>query len=118
MIIVLFFVLRKHLCTSCYYYNRVCHVGWGKLSAYMFKRNSGNYRLGGKLAQFTWIVMATMLPIAVTSVVVIWKWFSPFYTLIFAVLVAMSVLNFLIQKKSCQKCKMRLICSASLAKGT
>jgi len=27
--IMLIFVLRKHLCTHCFYYGKVCGTGWG-----------------------------------------------------------------------------------------
>jgi hypothetical protein len=41
-LIMLIFVLRKHLCTGCYYYDKWCHCGWGKLSSAMYKKDSGN----------------------------------------------------------------------------
>jgi hypothetical protein len=116
MLLMLVFVLRKHLCTSCYYYGKSCHVGWGKLSARLFKQNSGNYELGVKLANVTWILVATILPIIGIGAVVIWKWFSIYPTLLFIVFIVMSGLNFAIHKKSCEKCKMRFICPGSLAK--
>jgi hypothetical protein len=116
IILMLVFVLRKHLCTNCYYYGKSCHVGWGKLSACLFKQKSGNYELGGKLANVTWILVATILPIIGIGAVVIWKWVSLYYTLLFIVFIVMSGLNFAIQKKSCEKCKMRFICPGSLAK--
>jgi hypothetical protein len=28
---MLLFVLRKHLCTHCYYYGKRCNTGWGEL---------------------------------------------------------------------------------------
>ena len=42
-IIMLGLILRKHLCTHCYYYNKLCGTGWGKLSSCLFKEKSGNY---------------------------------------------------------------------------
>ena len=61
LVIMLLFVLRKHLCTNCYYYGKLCSTGWGKL-ALMFKKNSGNYEFGVKLAGITWM-LATLIPI-------------------------------------------------------
>ena len=52
-VIMLIFVLRKHLCTNCYYYGKWCHSGWGKLASLMFKKNSGSWKFGIKLARFT-----------------------------------------------------------------
>jgi len=54
--IMLIFVLRRHLCTHCFYYGKVCNTGWGKLASWLFKKNSGNYELGGKLAGITWML--------------------------------------------------------------
>jgi hypothetical protein len=80
-------------------------VGWGKLSACLFKQNSGNYELGGKLAIVTWILVATILPIIGIGAVVIWKWFSIYYTLLFIVFIVMSGLNFAIQKNLAKNAK-------------
>jgi hypothetical protein len=117
MILMLVFILRKHLCTNCFYYGRSCHVGWGRLSALLFKQNSGNYELGGKLANVTWILVATIFPLIGIGVVVIWKWFSIYQASLLIVFIIISGLNFVIQKKSCEKCKMRFICPGSMAKG-
>jgi len=46
-------ILRKHLCIYCYYYGRLCGMGWGKLSSCLFKEKSGNDELGMKLAGLT-----------------------------------------------------------------
>ena len=37
-IIMVYIVLRKLVCTNCYYYDKWCGLGWGKLSALMFKK--------------------------------------------------------------------------------
>ena len=31
-------ILRKLVCTKCYYYDRWCSMGWGKLSALLFRQ--------------------------------------------------------------------------------
>ena len=56
-------ILRKHLCIYCYYYGRLCGMGWGKLSSCLFKEKSGNYELGMKLAGLTWGLL-TVIPIS------------------------------------------------------
>jgi hypothetical protein len=50
LVLMLVFVLRKHLCTNCYYYGKMCSTGWGLLFALLFKKGSGNYMLGTRLA--------------------------------------------------------------------
>ena len=113
--IMLIFVLRKHLCTHCFYYGKVCGTGWGKLAACLFKKNSGNYELGGKLAGVTWM-LAMFLPLIGMVIALILNWFSITITLLLVVFIVLSVVNFLIHRESCRKCKMRFICPGSTAK--
>jgi hypothetical protein len=37
-VLMVFFVLRKIICTNCYYYDKWCAMGWGKLAALFFKQ--------------------------------------------------------------------------------
>ena len=67
-LIMMVFVLRKYLCTNCYYYDKWCHCGWGKLSSVMFKKGSGNQELGGKLAGFSW---GTLMGLPIIGMVII-----------------------------------------------
>ena len=114
--VMLFFVLRKHLCTHCYYYGKRCNTGWGKLSALMFKKNSGNYELGVKLAGITWI-LATLIPIiGIIGVLILNYSLSTLILLILFIL--LTPVNFVTHKKACEKCKMRFICPASMARGS
>jgi predicted outer membrane lipoprotein len=45
LLIVFQVLLKKHICTGCYYYGKWCHVGCGKLSAALFKPDIGNFQL-------------------------------------------------------------------------
>ena len=114
LVIMLLFVLRKHLCTHCYYYGKRCNTGWGKLSSFMFKKDSGNYQLGIKLAGITWM-LATLIPI-VGSVLTLVLNYSTFTLSLLVLFVLLTPINFVIHKKACEKCKMRFICPASMAK--
>ena len=115
LIIMLLFVLRKHLCTHCYYYGKLCSTGWGKLSALMFKKNSGNYQLGVKLAGITWI-LATAIPIVGIILALVLD-YSPSNLIFLILFILLAPVNFINHKKACKKCKMRFICPASMAKG-
>jgi hypothetical protein len=113
---MLFFMLRKHLCINCYYYNKWCHCGWGKLSSTMFKKNTGVQKLGGKLAGLTWGILMT-LPIIVMIIIIIIDEVSLIEKLFFLVpFVALVVVNGILHKIDCEKCKMRFICPGSAAK--
>jgi hypothetical protein len=110
IVIMLLFVLRKHLCTNCYYYGKRCNTGWGKI-ALIFRKNSGNYKTGTALAGLTWMLV-TLIP--VTGFIIIL--FSNFSLVLFVLFVLLTPVNFIIHKKACETCKMRFICPASMAK--
>ncbi len=114
LIIMLIFVLRRHLCTNCYYYDKRCSTGWGDLAAVMFKKNSGNYELGVKLAGITW-GLATIAPIIGIIAVLIFN-FKIYLLVIFILFIILTPLNFMMHKHLCIKCKMRNICPASMAR--
>jgi len=117
-VIMLGFVLRKHLCTHCYYYNKLCGTGWGKLSSYLFKEKSGNYKLGMKLASLTWGLL-TIIPIFVIPVAMFLheEFLVPSGISLISFL-AIMVVNQFLRKKGCAQCKMRYLCKASASKVT
>ncbi len=114
LLTMLIFVLRKHLCTNCYYYGKRCSTAWGKLAALMFEKNSGNYELGVKLAGVTWGV-AIGLPIIVMVAILIFN-FDVHLLVILVLFVVLTPLNLMMHKQSCVRCKMRNICPASMAR--
>jgi membrane protein YdbS with pleckstrin-like domain len=113
--VMLIFVLRKHLCTNCFYYGKICGTGWGKLAACLFRKNSGNYELGGKLASITWI-LAMFFPLIGMIFALIFNWFSITIALLLMIFIILSGMNFFIHKKTCERCKMRFICPGSVAR--
>jgi len=112
--ITLLFVVRKHLCTHCYYYGRMCSTGWGCLSAAMFKKNSGSYQLGVTLAGITWM-FATVTPIGGTILALVID-YSIFNLLFLIVFILLTPVNIISHRNDCRKCKMRFVCPASMAK--
>ena len=115
-IIMLGFVLRKHLCTHCYYYDRLCGTGWGKLSSRLFKEKSGNYELGTKLAGLTWGLLTIVPIIAIPIAIFLHREFLVPGVISLASFLVVMMLNQLWRKKGCGQCKMRYICKASAAK--
>jgi len=114
LIVMLLFVLRKHLCTNCYYYGKRCSTGWGKLSSLMFKEKSGNYELGIKLAGITW-GLATLIPI-IGSIISLILNFTTYRLGLLMLFIFLTPFNFIFHKNSCKRCKMRNICPASIVK--
>ena len=115
-VIMLVFVLRKHLCTGCYYYDQWCHCGWGKLSSAMFKKDSGNQELGGKLAGLTWGIIMSLPIIGMLAVIIMGKTPLTDELIFFVPFIILIVINGILHKKDCGKCKMRFVCSGSGAK--
>lgn len=115
-LIMMVFILRKYLCTTCYYYDKCCHCGWGKLSSLMFKKKSGDIESGGKLALFSWSVLmgfpiSIMIFIILTNSILLLD--ELFFFIPFIILV---IINGILHKIDCEKCKMRYICPGSSAK--
>lgn len=115
-LIMLGFVLRKHLCTHCYYYDSWCGTGWGKLSACLFKQKSGNYELGMKLAGMTWGLLSVVPIIAIPLAMFLHKEFLLYGGISLASFLVIMIINQFGRKKGCSQCKMRYICTASAYK--
>lgn len=117
-IIMVFIVLRKLVCINCYYYDRWCCTGWGKLSALFFKKGnieelSTNTDI--KLAPFTYGFLS-IVPIILIIVSIIQE-FSISKVIVLVLLLSISFYSGAIsRKKSCEKCKMKLICPGSAVK--
>ncbi len=110
--VMLVFVLRKHLCTHCYYYGKWCSTGWGKLSSLLFKEKSGDYELGVKLAGITWGI-GTLLPIVLGILAIVINKRVLLLWILFMMLTP-PVIYF--HKVSCKTCKMREKCPASMTR--
>lgn len=109
-------VLRKHLCTHCYYHGRWCHCGWGKLSSAMFHAKSGDRHLGESLVMPTWGIILFM-PVIVMALVIVLGIAPPILELWFLVpFVILVIVQGILHKKDCRQCRMRFICPGSAAK--
>ena len=117
-IIMVFVVLRKLVCTDCYYYDKWCCMGWGKLSALFFKKGKVekfSNTLGLKLAPLTYGLLS-LIPI-ILIVISLFQEFSLFKIIVLILLLLISFYSGVIgRKKSCAKCKMRLTCPGSAVK--
>ena len=114
LVLMLGVVLRKHLCSHCYYYGRRCGTGWGLLAARLFPRGNGNYALGVRLAGITWGV-AYLLPLLAAGGL----WLVPGGRVSLPVLfgfLLFSLLGFFWHRASCASCKMRCRCPASMVR--
>jgi uncharacterized Tic20 family protein len=80
----------------------------------MFKKESGNYQLGIKLANITW-ALVTLIPIIGMFFVMIVS-YSTLRVGLFVLFILLTLINLVIHKRACNRCKMRFICPASMAK--
>ncbi|MCD6283752.1 hypothetical protein J7J12_00670 [bacterium] len=116
VIIMLGFILRKNLCTHCYYYNKLCGMGWGKLSSCLFKEKSGNYKLGMKLAGLTWGLLTIIPIVAIPIAMFLHREFLVSGGISLTAFLTIMAVNQFVRKKECVQCKMKHICKASAAK--
>ena len=117
-IIMVYVILRKLVCTNCYYYDRWCAMGWGKLSALFFKRGKiEDFRtsIGVKLAPLTYGLLA-IIPL-VLIVISLFQKFSLLKIVVLILLLLISSYSGAIsRKKTCAECKMKLMCPGTAAK--
>ena len=117
-VIMVFVVLRKLACPNCYYYDKWCNIGWGKLCALFFKKGDIekiNTSLGIKIAPLVYGSL-TLIPF-ILLVISMFKGFSLIKLSVVVLLVLIGFYSGTIsRKKSCAKCRMRLICPGSAIK--
>ena len=115
---MVYIVLRKLVCTNCYYYDKWCCIGWGKLSALFFKKGDIEKFAEGpgiKVAPFVYGSL-TLVPL-VFLVISMFSGFAPFKLLILVLLLLVGFYSSGVsRKKSCANCRMRLICPGSAVK--
>ena len=116
IIIMLGFVLRRQLCTTCYYYNKMCHCGWGKVSSAMFKKDCGNLESGCKIALFTWAIIMVVPIFGMIIILILEKSTWLYEIIVFIPFIILVIITAILHTIDCEKCKMRFICPGSAAK--
>ncbi len=111
-VIMIVFVLRKLLCTNCYYYGKWCHIGWGKLATLFFKKGDQSKfktSIGQKVAPVTYGIL-TLLPL----LILIFSMFQQFSFLKLGIFIGILIVGGysggIARKKACNECKMKLNC--------
>jgi hypothetical protein len=111
LVLVVQVLLKKHNCSGCYYYGRLCHLGWGKLSAWLFEQDSGSAVVGKRLSLFYVmsppVILVSALTIGVLAPV------SAVHWILLAVYVALNAITFPVRRQGCQRCAMRDVCPGS-----
>jgi hypothetical protein len=115
-IVMVYVVLRKLVCTHCYYYDKLCSMGWGKLAALFFEKKEENFDncTGIKIAP---IVYGFLTLVPIVCLVVSLLSFSYEKALVLVLLLAVSMYSGTInRKRACAKCKMKDRCPGSAVK--
>ncbi len=114
IVVVVQVLLKKHNCSGCYYYDKLCHLGWGKISSAMFKKNSGDPETGKKLSIF--YILSPPLIFLSSLIYAVIKNPINSYWLGFAAFIILNIVSFPLRKKGCSLCTMREVCPGSAAK--
>lgn len=115
LVVIIQVLLKKHNCSGCYYYDKLCHLGWGKISSAMFKQDSGDPNVGMKLAIF--YILPPPLIFVTALIHAIIKSPGGVYWFILVVYIIMNLVSFPLRKRGCGVCAMRKTCPGSAAKG-
>jgi hypothetical protein len=106
------------VCTNCYYYDKWCGIGWGKLSALFYKKgdiNDFSKSSGIKIAPLIYGLLM-FIPIILIIVSMIQE-FNIFKIVVLVLLLLISGYSGSVgRKKSCSQCKMMLLCPGSAVK--
>lgn len=109
---IVIFVLRKLVCTNCYYYGKWCGTGWGKLAALFFKQGDiGKFgtSAGIKIAPLTYGLL-TIVPVILVLISLIIEFTVP-KVAVLVLLLAVSFYSGAVSRgKACKQCKMRNSC--------
>ncbi len=114
LVLIIQILLKKHNCSGCYYYDKMCHLGWGKISSAMFKQDSGNPKTGMKLSLF-YIISPPLILITSLTFGIVNKP-SLIYWLLLIIFVALNIASFPLRKNGCSLCAMREVCPGSAVK--
>ena len=115
-LIMVFVVLRWLVCRNCYYYGKWCPIGWGKLSALLFKQGSiENFSKspGVKLAPLTYGLLS-LIPLVLIIIALVKDFTVPKVVILILLLLVSGYSAVGNRKKSCANCKMRTICPGAL----
>src|SRR4030042_2414480 len=111
-LLMVFIVLRWVVFRNCYYYGKWCPIGWGKLSALLFKQGSiekFSKSPGVKLAPITY-GMLSLIPLILVITAMVKDFTVPKLVVLILLLLISGYSAVGNRKKSCANCKMKKIC--------
>lgn len=105
--ILLWLALRKSVCSACYYYDKRCGTGWGKIASFFYKKTEKEEKIAPKLAFFTWVVWFAVVPAIVLLYLTIaqFSYYQLGMLLLFCIMVGA---HMWLHKKCCPHCRERM----------
>ena len=107
-------MLKKHNCSGCYYYDKLCHLGWGKISSHIFAQDSGDIQKAKLYSLF--YILSPVVTFIVSLVYGLIGNVGWWYWLIFGIFILLNIVVFPVRKCGCGHCKIRQSCFGSAAK--
>jgi hypothetical protein len=114
-VVTLQVLLKKHNCSGCFYYGKSCHLGWGRLAAMLFPPDSGEPKMGMRLAVPMYMASPPLVLVAAVVLGVLLP-VGLDHWIVLGVYVALNAASFSLRKVGCAQCKMRAVCPGSAAK--
>jgi hypothetical protein len=114
LVVIIQVLLKKHNCSGCYYYGKMCHLGWGEISAAMFRQDSGNPKIGVKLA-FFYILPPPLIFLTALAYAIIESPAGLYWPML-VLFVILNAASFPMRKNGCGVCAMREACPGSAVK--
>lgn len=117
-LLIVYFVLRKLVCTNCIYYGRWCSIGWGKLAALMYRKGDPEKfkkSIGVRIAPITYGLL-TLIPVVAIIISMMHEFKIEKAAVLLMILLIGAYSGTISRKKSCSQCRMRLICPGSAVK--
>jgi len=117
-VLMVYVVLRRLVCTRCYYYGKRCGAGWGLLASAWFTRRSMeefNENAGTLLAPMVY-GLVTLVPLVALAILLVRGATTTLLVLLGGILAIGFYSSGPGRKQSCSRCKMRLFCKGSMAR--
>lgn len=117
-LLMVYVILRKMVCTSCYYYGKRCAIGWGKLASMLFKKGDVSKfpeNPGIKVAPATYGLLS-LIPLVFIVIGLIQGVTALKITALVLLLGISAYSGGIGRKGACMHCKMRLICPGCAVK--
>ena len=111
-LILIFFNLLLSLklrCSYCYYYDRWCYTGFGKLSAIFFKRGpSSEFKNPRNIYPIAFLSSLLLIFPLIIGILELILTFNLYIILLLSIYLLITFTpNFVIKRKTCEKCKQR-----------